>query len=165
MARLAPLPLLLLCAAAPVALAAGAQDMVLGRMVPARADAPSVAQTTHARSNYVLHCAGCHGVAGAGAPEKYVPGLQQLGRFLNVPGGREFVISVPGVMGSGLDDRQVAEVTNWLLATMARDSVPAGHKPYETAEVTQARAKPLVDVAAERRRVVERARAAGIEID
>lgn len=144
--------------------AGGAQDMVLGRMVAARPDAPSVAVTTHARSHYVLHCAGCHGVAGAGAPEKYVPGLQQLGLFLNVPGGREFVISVPGVMGSGLDDQQVAEVANWLLATMAKDSVPAGHQPYTTAEVTQARAKPLVDVAAERRRLVERARAAGITI-
>ncbi len=156
---------LLLVAAAGTAQAAGAQDMVLGRMVASRADAPSVAVTTHARAHYVLHCAGCHGVAGGGAPEKYVPGLQQLGLFLNVPGGREFVISVPGVMGSGLDDEQVAEVANWLLATMAKDSVPAGHRPYSTAEVTQARAKPLVDVAAERARLVERARAAGIKIN
>lgn len=156
---------LLLSFAACGVQAAGAQDMVLGRMVAARADAPSVAVTTQPRSHYVLHCAGCHGVAGAGAPEKYVPSLQRLGLFLNVPGGREFVISVPGVMGSGLGDRQVAEVANWLLATMARDSVPAGHRPYTTAEVTQARAKPLLDVAAERARLVERARAAGITIE
>lgn len=155
---------LLLTLSASAAQAAGAQDMVLGRMVASRADAPSVAQTTGARSHYVLHCAGCHGVAGAGAPEKYVPSLHQLGLFLNVPGGREFVISVPGVMGSGLDDKQVAEVANWLLANMAKESVPAGHQPYTTAEVTQARARPLVDVAAERARLVERARAAGIEI-
>ncbi len=63
------------------------------------------------------------------------------------PGGRAFVISVPGVMGSGLNDQQVADVANWMLATIAKDSVPQGHAPYDAAEVARARAAPLVDVA------------------
>lgn len=149
---------------ATAALALGGQNTTLGRQVMARSDAPSVATTTHARASYVLHCAGCHGRDGAGIPEHYVPGLQRLGDFLRVPGGRDYVVKVPGVMGSGLGDAQVAELTNWLLATIAKDSVPPGHAPYDSAEVTRARAVPLVDVTAERRRLQEQARQQGLTI-
>lgn len=156
---------LLLAVAASTAWAMGGQNMVLGRMVHARPDAPSVAATTHARAHYVLHCGGCHGMDGAGSPATYVPDLRRLGQWLRVDGGREFVIKVPGVMGSGLNDRQVAEVTNWILSTLARDTVPAGHRPFEPAEVTRARQQPLTDVAAERERLLQRARAQGVAID
>ena len=151
-------------AQAGTAAAVGGIDTTLGRQVRARPDAPSVATTTHARASYVLHCAGCHGVNGAGLPQSYVPGLQRLGDFLRLPGGREFVIKVPGVMGSGLDDAQVAEVANWVFATLAKDSVPAGHAPYDKTEVTRARAVPLVDVASERKRLQEQARQQGLVI-
>jgi mono/diheme cytochrome c family protein len=150
------------CAAS--ALALGGQNMVLGRMVQPRSDAPTVSPTTHVRARWVLHCAGCHGVDGAGSALGRVPDLRGIGAFLRVDGGRAFVIKVPGVMGSGLDDAQVAEVTNWLLATVARDSVPDGHRPFDAAEVTQARARPLVDVAAERQRLLDRARMQGLSL-
>ena len=136
--------------------AAESIDMVLGRIVWPRPDAPSLATTASARAAYVLHCAGCHRVDGAGAPEKYVPDLRALGQFLLINGGREYVIKVPGVMGSGLDDHQVADVMNWLFATLARDSAPADHRPYSAAEVTQARATPLLDVAATRSQLLQR---------
>jgi mono/diheme cytochrome c family protein len=157
-------PLVVLACIAPAAFALGGQNTSLGRQVMARADAPSVAATTHARASYVLHCAGCHGMDGAGIPERYVPGLRRVGDFLRVPGGRGFVIKVPGVMGSGLDDAQVAALTNWMLATIAKDSVPQDHAPYDGAEVARARAAPLVDVAAERRRLQEQARQQGLVI-
>ena len=155
----------LLGLAAGSALALDGQDMVLGRMVLPREGAPSLAATHSARAHFVLHCAGCHRADGSGAPDKYVPDLRLLGRFLHVEGGREFVIGVPGVMGSALDDAKVAEVANWLLATMARDSVPAGHRPYTVAEVTATRARAMTDVAAVRSRLVQQARAQGITID
>lgn len=151
-------------AGAGAAQALGGQNMVLGRMVQPRADAPSVAPTTHARARWVLHCAGCHGVDGAGTEAGRVPDLRRLGAFLRVDGGRQFVIKVPGVMGSGLDDAQVAEVTNWVLSTLAAGSVPDGHRPFTAAEVAQARQRPLADVAAERQRLLERARAAGLAL-
>lgn len=144
--------------------AADTVDMVLGRIVLPRASAPSVATTTSARSHYVLHCAGCHGVDGSGAPEKYVPDLRQLGTFLRVDGGRSFVIQVPGVMGSGLNDAQVAEVVNWLLGTLARGSVADAVAPYTADEVTRARAQPIVDVAAARARLVQQAQARGVAL-
>lgn len=152
-----------LLATGPAA-ALGPQNTVLGRQVPARADAPAVAPTTHARARWVLHCAGCHGVDGAGSTLGRVPDLRRVGAFLQVDGGRDFVIKVPGVMGSGLDDAQVAEVTNWLLATLAPGSVPAGHQPFDATEVSRARGQPLTDVAGERQRLVERARVMGVAL-
>jgi mono/diheme cytochrome c family protein len=143
----------------------GGQNMVLGRMVPARGDAPSVATTTHARAHYVLHCAGCHGFDGSGAQAGQVPDMRRLGQFLRVPGGREFIVSVPGVTGSGLSDEQIAEVTNWLLNGMARGSVPEGTPPYTAAEVRRARSMAPSDVAAARRQLVLEARARGLAID
>jgi mono/diheme cytochrome c family protein len=145
--------------------AIGGQDMVLGRMVPARIDAPSTASATHARAHYVLQCAGCHGFDGSGTASAYVPDLRQLGRFLHLPGGREFIVSVPGVMGSGLDDRQVAEVINWILRGMAGDSLPAGTAPYTAEEIGRVRAKPLLDVFGARRQLVLQAAARGLALD
>lgn len=158
-------PLTLALVAAVATVASAAQDTVVGRMVPARHDAPSVASTGSARATYVLHCGGCHGLDGRGAPERYVPDLRRIGRFLQVDGGRGFIVQVPGVMGSGLDDTQVAAVTNWLLATLARDSAPPGTPPYSAAEVARWRAQPLVDVALARRRLLATAQAGGVAID
>ena len=138
---------------------------LLGEQVTHRPNAESVPVTSSVRSLYVVHCAGCHGVDGAGSAAAYVPDMRRLGYLLRLDGGREFVISVPGVMGSGLSDQQVADVTNWLLATLARGSAPEGHRPYDAAEVQRARAAPLVDVAAARKRLAMQARERGMTID
>lgn len=141
------------------------QAQSLGRQVVPRAQAESVAVTTSVRSQYVVHCAGCHGLDGAGSRIGNVPDMRQLGHFLRLPGGREFVIRVPGVMGSGLNDRQVADVTNWVLTTLAPASLPADHVPYDAAEVQRARRDPLVDVAAARAGLLEEARRRGVPLD
>lgn len=140
---------------------AGAQDKVhraertvTGYQVVLRPDAPTVSPVTSVRSVYVLHCAGCHGMDGQGTYSARVPDLRRMGHFMGLPGGRDFLIRVPGVMGSGLDDAQVAAVMNWLLDGMARDSRPAGQTPYDTDEVRRARLTPLGDVMAERRHLV-----------
>lgn len=143
---------------------AAAQTMVLGQQVAARSNAPAVAPTSSPRSLYVLHCGGCHGFDGAGSVTGQVPDMRRLGDFLRVPGGREFVIKVPGVMGSGLDDAQVASVTNWVLNTLAPASIPNGHVPFDAAEVKRARASPLVDVRSAREQLVAHARGLGIQL-
>lgn len=155
--RLTRLRTLVLASALGMALPAPAVAQTLGRQVTPRAAAPSVAQTTSVRSQYVVHCAGCHGIDGAGAPEGQVPDMRQLGQLLRLEGGRAFVVSVPGVMGSGLSDQQVAEVTNWILTTLAKGSAPPDFRPYDAAEVRLARATPLVDVAAARARLMRQA--------
>ena len=141
------------------------QDTLLGRQVPAAADAPSTAATRTARGHYVLHCAGCHGLNGAGSRAAQVPDMRRLGDFLRVPGGRSFVLQVPGVMGSGLGDAEVAAVTNWVLGTLAGASLPPGTPPFTAAEVAQARRQPLVDVAATRRGIVQQAQAQGLALE
>jgi mono/diheme cytochrome c family protein len=129
---------------------------VSGRQIVLRPNAPAIAPLQGgARSIYVLHCAGCHGMDASGSTLGGVPDMRRVGDFLRLAGGREFIIKVPGVMGTGLDDAQVAAVSNWLLANLAKDSVPPGHQPYVAAEVAQARAQPLTDVVGERRRLID----------
>jgi mono/diheme cytochrome c family protein len=143
---------------------AAAQMTVTGRQVPARADAPAVSSTSSVRSTYVVHCAGCHGLDGAGSKLGQVPDMRQLGRFLQLPGGREFIVSVPGVMGSGLSDADVAAVTNYVLSSIAPGSAPPDTPPYTSDEIRRARAVPLLDVAAQRKRLVQQGRAQGVEL-
>ncbi len=140
------------------------RDTVLGRMVAARADAPSVAVATSPRTGYILACSGCHGMDGSGSALGNVPDLRKLGAFLRLPGGREYVLKVPGLMGSGLDDAQAAAVTNWVLANLSRDSLPQGQPPYSADEVARARRAPLKDVAVERQRLLGEARVAGVSL-
>ena len=67
-------------------------------------------ETSSPRINYILHCQGCHLADGAGTPDK-VPALKnEVGRFLHVTGGREFLIQVPGTSQSPLSDAEVAAV-------------------------------------------------------
>ena len=148
--------------AAGPALSAG---MAAAGQAPHRQNAESTPITTSVRSLFVVHCAGCHGMDGSGSASAAVPDMRRLGNFLRLEGGREFVIKVPGVMGSGLTDQQVADVTNWLLATLAKDSVPEGHQAYDVSEVQRARAVPLVDVAGARNRLAAQARERGVALD
>lgn len=131
-----------------------AQAGVLGTTAPVRAQAESVANATSPRSLYVLHCAGCHGIDGSGSELGQVPDMRQLGRFLNHPEGRLFLIQVPGVMGSGLSDTDVARVTNWVFANLVTDVQPSRFVPYTPQEVSQARDHPLHDVSQTRARIL-----------
>ena len=133
----------------------------LGQQVVLRPDAPAISPVQTSKAMYVLHCAGCHGFDGRGVPGGRVPDLRQVGHFLRVPGGREFLAQVPGVLASGLDDAQVAQVSNWLLATLAAGSVPAEHQPYDGQEIARLRRQPPADVAAVRAALSEQAQRRG----
>jgi len=108
------------------------------------------------RVDYILHCQGCHLPDGAGTPGK-VPALKHaVGKFLDVPGGREFLIQVPGTAQSTLSDAEVAAVLNWILHNFSEDELPADFVPYSTAEVTRFRRHPLTDVSAVRAELMAR---------
>jgi cytochrome c553 len=48
------------------------------------------------RSDYLMHCAGCHLADGSGLPPE-VPSLAgPLGRIVSSPAGRDYVARVPG---------------------------------------------------------------------
>jgi len=106
-----------------------------------------------AHLNYILHCQGCHLSDGAGTPGK-IPALrQEVGRFLQVEGGREFLIQVPGTAQSALSDNEVAGVLNWILDNFSPAELPADFVPYTTEEITRHR-QPLANVATVRKGLV-----------
>lgn len=124
---------------APLAAAALAILAVAG---PARGESPRVL--------YMLHCQGCHLADGAGKPGA-VPALPgNLGRLALVPGGRAYLVQVPGSAHSPLGDAELASVLNWMVASFAAPADAAAFAPYDAEEVARHRAIALLDVAAAR---------------
>ena len=133
-----------------VALALAALALATG---PARAiDGPAL--------DYAVHCQGCHRADGSGTPGTIPPLAGSVGKFLHAQGGREFLVRVPGVSTSPLDDAALAAVLDWMLATFGGADVPRGFASYTAAEVGRLRADPLVDVEGVRLRLLEAAAAA-----
>jgi hypothetical protein len=98
---------------------------------------------TGARADFAFRCKGCHGFAGEGTPG-HVPRLDGfVGFFTEVEGGREYLMRVPGVARSSLDDERLAGVLNWMLEVYGGDAVAPEFTPYTAAEVAAARREPL----------------------
>ena len=103
---------------------------------------------------YELHCSGCHKRDGSGQGT-FIPRLQgQVAQFLHRPGGREFLIQVPGVSQSMLSDKQVAQVTNWALVRFDSENMPVNFEPITEKEVAALRQKPLSDASRVRAKVL-----------
>jgi hypothetical protein len=99
-----------------------------------------------ARTNYMLNCQGCHLADGSGLPGS-VPSMRGFaGKFLQVAGGREFLVQVPGSANSPLSNAELAELLNWILFTMSADQLSADFQQYTETEVSVLRQHVLVDV-------------------
>ncbi|MFJ4373941.1 c-type cytochrome [Pseudomonas japonica] len=107
--------------------------------------------------DYMLSCQGCHLPDGNGNPQRGVPAFPgQLGKFLRVPGGREYLVQVPGSALSGLSDEALAGVLNWMLVRFDASHLPADFQAYSGAEVRQWRHAVPADVNATRERLLKR---------
>lgn len=106
-----------------------------------------------AEQDWTLHCRGCHGAAGEGAVGA-VPSLADVSRFLRVPGGRGYLVQVPGVAQAPLDDAALAALLNWMIAAFDAGARAAGFVPYDAAEVERLRAVRLADPVGRRRALV-----------
>ncbi|MBW2243659.1 MAG: hypothetical protein JRH01_16875 [Deltaproteobacteria bacterium] len=95
---------------------------------------------------YVLHCSGCHGLAGHGVPGT-IPTLHGIGRFGSTPDGRAYLASVPGVAQAPVGDAELAILLNWVLEAFS-DAPPT--PPYSAEEVGRFRSRPLRDTTAAR---------------
>lgn len=113
---------------------------------PARADP---------RIDYILNCQGCHGPDGTGAPGAAPSFRDHVAKFLSVPGGREYLVRVPGVTQSELDDARTAAVLNWLVREFSPQQLPSNFTPYNEAEVAKYRHSPLTDVIAVRTKLMQ----------
>lgn len=97
------------------------------------------------RTNYLFACRGCHLADGRGVPPD-VPTLRDtLGEIVARKGGREYLVRVPGVLQSRLDDAALAEVLNYILSEFNADTLPEGFKPYSAREVGRERRNILAD--------------------
>ena len=118
----------------------------------------SAAAAAHAyapETNYTLHCQGCHLADGTASADK-VPALAgSVARFLVAAEGRAFLVRVPGVANAQLADADLAALLDWTLRRFDAANLPAEFVPYTAEEVRRLRAEPLVDVARERRRLLD----------
>ncbi len=115
------------------------------------------AATEQRQFDYMINCQGCHLPDGSGNPDREVPAFPgELGKFLSVPGGREYLVQVPGSALSGLSDDALAGVLNWMLETFSTAELPNGFKPYSGEELHAWRQRPAVDVARVRAELLQR---------
>ena len=113
--------------------------------------------TEPAEADYMLNCQGCHLPDGSGFPARQVPDLRnQMGRFLSVPGGREFLVQVPGSAQTALNDADLARLLNWMLLRFSAAQLPADFQPYTAAEIGALRKQPLARVSEVRSELLER---------
>ena len=96
------------------------------------------------RLDYLLHCSGCHLPEGQGASP--IPGLQgDPGRLAHTQAGRAYLVQVPGASQTPITDKQLADITNWILQEFSSATLPADFKPFSAKEVRDARAEILLD--------------------
>ena len=106
--------------------------------------------------NYALHCQGCHLEEGRGTHGSGIPPLAgSVGRFLRVPGGREYLTRVPGVTQAPLDDAALAELLSWVVRHFDAADAPDDFVTYTAEETARGRHSPLTDVEGMRRKLLE----------
>lgn len=114
-----------------------------------------VADANRANINYMLNCQGCHGQSGSESLDGAVPALKDyVANFLRVPGGREFLVQVPGSANAAISDAALAELLNWILQTQSSAQLPAAFEPFTTVEVQKLRQNPEADVVGTRAALV-----------
>lgn len=107
-----------------------------------------------ARVNYQLQCMGCHGADGSGEAGR-VPSIRRtLVPFSLVPEGREFVLRVPGIAQSALNDHDVAVLLNWMARNLSDVPLPDNFVEYTALEVSRFRHNPLTTVKTARERLL-----------
>ena len=111
---------------------------------------------------YTLNCWGCHKPRAEGIPGTVPRLADSMANFLRVPGGREYLVEVPGVAASALSNAEIAEVLNWLLVTFNKAEMPAEFKPYTAAEIAKYRPHQLIRITETRDDLVKRLKAKGI---
>lgn len=118
-----------------------------------------------ARTNFVLHCQGCHGEDGIGGTPGEVPPLaRSVGWFLRVPGGRAYLAQVPGAANAPVSDAALAALLNYMIETYSRVEAGDAYRPYTEAEVAAVR-RNRPDIVRLRARLLEEIRTRhGVEL-
>lgn len=107
------------------------------------------------QTDYMLNCRGCHGPDGRGIPGGAPSFRDFVGKFLWVPGGREYLVRVPGTAQSEINDARTAELLNWIVRAFSPNDIPPDFVPYTEDEIARLRRQPLSDVVTVRRSLTE----------
>ncbi len=102
---------------------------------PLQAEDPKIA--------YWLHCSGCHRQDGVGVPPEVPTLIREPGRIEALPGGREYLIRIPGVSQAGVDDARLAEILNYMLETFSAETLAKDFQPFSAEEVSRHRHRVL----------------------
>ncbi len=108
------------------------------------------------KSDYMIHCMGCHQQNGQGMPPEVPAFDTTLGTIAATPEGRAYLVRVPGASQALLDDAELAGLMNWLLlryASMSPDFVA-----YDADEVGRYRRSPLASPAQARQKILSQSR-------
>ena len=103
------------------------------------------AASDDARIDYLLYCRGCHLANGTSVPPDVPTLVDEIGRIVSVPGGRDYIVRVPGVAHSDLNDEKLAAVLNWVLQEFNASTLPADFEPYTADYVGKTRKMVLKD--------------------
>ena len=105
----------------------------------------ATARAEEPRTAYWLHCAGCHLLDGRGAPPEVPTLIDTPGRIAALPGGRQYLMQIPGVALAGLDNERLAAVLNFMLEEFSANSLAQDFQPYSASEVGEHRLQVLQD--------------------
>lgn len=109
----------------------------------ARADPPLPLLTTP-QSDYVEHCSGCHGMQGNSAPAAIPVLRDRVGYFMCSKEGRDYLIRLPNVAFSPIDDDQeLADMMNFVVFGLGGRSAPKSARPFTAPEVSRLRRDAL----------------------
>ena len=89
----------------------------------------------HARSDWLLHCSGCHGAEGTLSTPGMVALRGRVAQHVRTPAGRARLVQVPGVANATLSDARLADTLNWMLATFDREHLPEDFDAFTGDEV------------------------------
>jgi hypothetical protein len=147
-----------MCRSAGTLLAMGFALLALQR-VGAAGERPvlpaAISDVELARSDYVEHCAGCHGVQGLSAPAALPELRDRVGYFMCTPQSRAYLLHLPNIAHSRITDNQeLADLVNFMVFGLGGASVPAEAKPFTADEVARERVHALTSASL----VAERAR-------
>ena len=107
-------------------------------------DAPAgVTNPQRAWQNWTLNCQGCRRPDGTGSAGTAPSLAGTVSKFLTVPGGREYLVRVPGVATSALPSADLAELMNWMFWRFDKEHLPAGFVPFTSEEIARLRVLPL----------------------
>ena len=126
---------------------------------------PVTAAERSAPVNYVLRCLGCHLQDGTGLPAAGIPDfVGKVGVFGGGEDGRRYLLHVPGVINSGLSDKETAALLNYIMDTYAGASMPETFVPFTADEVGTLKAQNVGNVVAYRRKIAAELRAQGFDV-